>query len=214
MAIRPAYFIKDNKVVEKNFDFKWFSGFAVSQKQKSICSLHSKIKTEYPLANPLEISTKGEVPIGNKLSAFNLRLNSIPLECVFQSSKVFNDTYKPHTEWINLHPKETKAAARVLHEQGKVLTGFFYDEESFPLLPKTVFYDYIYLKAVAESLTVEEINSVLNYDFFTDIEFNPRKSINTQARTVALLRQILLQFGNLKSFSKDEFIEYHKEHIQ
>ncbi len=213
MAIRPAYFVKDNKIVEKNFEFTWFPRFSVSQKRKSIESLHSQIHAAYPSANPQEISTKGEIPLGTKLSAFNLHLDHIPLECVFQSSKVFNDTDKPHLEWRSLHPKEAKAATRALHEQGKILTGFFYDGESFPLLPKTAFYDYIYLQSVAESLTIEEIQDVMNYDFFTDIEFNPQRSINTQARTVALLRHILLQFGSLRSFSKDEFIAYHKEYI-
>lgn len=54
-----------------------------------------------------------------------------------------------------------------------------------------MFYDYIYYAAVKESLTADEINEIVRYNYFTDIEFNPEKSINTQARTAALVRLIL-----------------------
>lgn len=38
MAKRPAFFIRQGKVVSEIYTFEWFSGFAVSQKQKSIKS--------------------------------------------------------------------------------------------------------------------------------------------------------------------------------
>ena len=111
MAKRPVYFIKNSIVCEREVKFEWFAGFAISQKQKSINSLHSAIKKLAPDARPLEISTKGTEPLGVKLSAFNLKLDDYPLECVFQSSKVFDDTNAPHTEWLTLHPKEAKGKA-------------------------------------------------------------------------------------------------------
>ena len=43
MAERPAFFIRQGKVVSEMYSFDWFSGFAVSQKQKSIESLHNAI---------------------------------------------------------------------------------------------------------------------------------------------------------------------------
>ena len=43
MAKRPIFIpnINGNQLlIEENIDFNWFSGFAISQKQKSIESLH------------------------------------------------------------------------------------------------------------------------------------------------------------------------------
>lgn len=43
MAKRPAIFIHQEMVSSKLYSFEWFSGFAVSQKQKSVQSLHDAI---------------------------------------------------------------------------------------------------------------------------------------------------------------------------
>lgn len=91
MAQRPAFYIQNGKVVSKLYSFEWFSGFAVSQKQKSIESLHNAILKEDSTAKPLEISTKSKLEIGKKLSAFCLKLNGYTLENIFQSAKVFED---------------------------------------------------------------------------------------------------------------------------
>ena len=53
-----------------------------------------------------------------------------------------------------------------------------------PLNPKTVFYNWLYINAVLENpLLAAEL---LKYNAFTDIEFNPKKSINCQAKAAAL----------------------------
>ncbi|MBR6966960.1 MAG: hypothetical protein IKH78_00360 [Ruminococcus sp.] len=214
MALRPVYYIRGGQVCERSVEFEWFAGFAISQKQKSVNSLHNAIRAFVPDAHPLEISTKSTEPLGVKLSAFNLTLDGRPLECVFQSSKVFDDgTGNPHIEWLSLHPKEAKTAADALHSAGLKLAAFEYNGIRFPLLPKTAFYDYIYLNAVRESLTADEISRLADFDHFTDIEFNPKKSLNTQARTAALLKQMLSEFGELPQFTPDDYIEYHKKHI-
>ena len=93
------------------------------------------------------------------------------------------------------------------------LRAFRYQDEEFPLIPKTVFYDYIYFAAVKESLTEDEIKTVSGYNYFTDIEFNPVKSINTQAKTAAMVKLILDEYGFLPNFTKEEFIQYHKKHV-
>lgn len=53
-----------------------------------------------------------------------------------------------------------------------------------PLNPKTIFYDWLYINAALENplLAAER----LKYNAFTDIEFNPEKSINCQAKAAAL----------------------------
>lgn len=210
MAERPAFFIRQGKVVSEVYSFEWFSGFAVSQKQKSIVSLHNAIIKADKNAKPLEISTKSKEDIGIKLSAFNLKLNNYTLENVFQSAKVF-ERGGPYLDLLDVLPKEAKRDER-LHNSGNLM-AFRYQNEDFPLIPKTVFYDFIYITAVKKSFLTDEINAISNYNYFTDIEFNPAKSINTQARTVAMIKLILGEYGYLPDFDKKDFIQYHKEHI-
>ena len=210
MAKRPVFFIRQKKVVQDLFSFEWFPGFSISQKQKSIESLHHAILKADADARPLEISTKSKDAIGVKLSAFNLRLNNYTLENVFQSAKVFANG-GPYPDLLNVPPKAAKRDER-LHNSGN-LKAFRYQNEDFPLIPKTVFYDFIYIAAVKNSFTADEIKEILSYNYFTDIEFNPAKSINTQARAAAMIRLLLDEYGDLPDFLKEDFIQYHKEHI-
>ena len=210
MAQRPAFFIRQGKVVSDMYSFEWFSGFAVSQKQKSIKSLHNAIIKTDVNAKPLEISTKSMENIGTKLSAFNLKINNYALENIFQSSKVF-EKGGPYLDLLDRLPKEAKRDER-LRNSG-ILKAFRYQNEEFPLIPQTVFYDFIYIAAVKNSFTANEIKEISGYDYFTDIEFNPAKSINTQARAAAMIRLLLDEYGELPDFSKEDFIQYHKEHI-
>ena len=210
MAKRPAFFVREEKVVQDIFSFEWFPGFAISQKQKSIESLHHAILKADANARPLEISTKSKEALGIKLSAFNLRLNDDTLENIFQSAKVFANG-GPYLDLLHVPPKAVKRDER-LYNSGD-LKAFRYQNEDFPLIPKTVFYDFIYVSAVKKSFTADEIKEISGYDYFTDIEFNPAKSINTQARVAAMIRLLLDEYGELPDFSKEDFIQYHKEHI-
>lgn len=210
MAKRPAFFVREEKVVQDIFSFEWFPGFAISQKQKSIESLHHAILKADADARPLEISTKSKEALGIKLSAFNLRLNDDTLENIFQSAKVFANG-GPYLDLLHVPPKAVKRDER-LYNSGD-LKAFRYQNEDFPLIPKTVFYDFIYIAAVKKSFTADEIKEISGYDYFTDIEFNPAKSINTQARAAAMIRLLLDEYGELPDFSKEDFIQYHKEHI-
>ncbi|MDE5748520.1 MAG: hypothetical protein K2I21_13220, partial [Acetatifactor sp.] len=152
MAKRPAFFIHQGKVVSDIYPFEWYSGFAVSQKQKSIKSLHNAIIETDANAKPLEVSTKSRETIGIKLSAFNLKINNHTLENIFQSAKVFENG-GPYLDLLDMSPKEAKHDER-LHKSGN-LKAFHYQNEYFPLIPQTVFYDFIYITAVKESFTID-----------------------------------------------------------
>ncbi len=58
---------------EIDVDFKFYTGFAVSQKQKSIKSLHESISRIDNTLKILEVSTKSTNQTGIALSAFNLK---------------------------------------------------------------------------------------------------------------------------------------------
>lgn len=112
MAKRPAFFVHQGKVVSQIYSFEWYSGFAVSQKQKSIKSLHDAIIKADENAKPLEVSTKSTETPGTKLSAFNLQLNNHALENIFQSAKVFENG-GPYLDLLNMSPKEAKRNERL-----------------------------------------------------------------------------------------------------
>ena len=101
----------------------------------------------------------------------------------------------------------------MIEKRNQGLKEFQYQNQDFPIIPKTVIYDFIYIAAVKKSFTADEIKEISGYDYFTDIEFNPAKSINTQARAAAMIRLLLDEYGELPDFSKEDFIQYHKEHI-
>ena len=101
MANRPIFIVNENKkelFKQVDIDFTFYSGFAVTQKAKSIQSLHENAKKE-GYKNILEVSTKSDNKLGWQLSAFNLMVDfdidkKISLECAFQGSKVFKNNIK------------------------------------------------------------------------------------------------------------------------
>lgn len=205
MAQRPFFFSKSSYIRQADVDFTWYSGFAVSQKQKSIASMHGAIKREGYV--PLEVSTKSQNELGRRLSAFNLKLDGYYLENIFQSSKVF-EAGGPYTDLLKVEPKTAKRDER-LRSSGS-LVCFRYKGEDWPLLPRTAFYDYVYYCAVRETLSEDDLKELKKYTAFTDIEFNPNKSLNTQARSIAIVRLILEQCGKLPEMSREEFLKFQK----
>ncbi|WFA05262.1 hypothetical protein [Bacillus sp. HSf4] len=189
MANRPVFIAEktDNSFVkEKQINFEWFAGFSVKQKQKSIESFHENIKKYDEKLNILEVSSKSKDELGVALSAFNLIITAkngkkFSVETAFQASKVFQNG-GPFLDLYEKTSKEAKKDPRIKNS-GKLLYFQFFSRK-WDLEPKTLFYDWLYINALA--LNEDIANSVVEYNAFTDIEFNPEKSINCQARSVAL----------------------------
>jgi len=186
MAQRPV-FVADQSghVIEQMIDFKWYPGMAASQKRKSVESLHISARS-LGLEPVLEVSTKSESQLGQSLSALKLKV-SIPglgklfVECAFQGSKVFEHR-GPFTDLYESDPIAAKRDPR-LRESG-LLREFNLNGDIWPLAPKTAFYDWLYIQALLQN---NDLSSKLeNYAGFTDIEFNPKKSYSSQARSCAL----------------------------
>lgn len=206
MAERPAWrFDLEKKKIERNsYEFVFNSGFSAVQKQKNIRALHEQIGKR-----ALEISTKSLEELGIKFSAFHLKLNDSFLENIFQSSKKY-EYGGPYKDMLNLPPKDAKRDDR--HQTSGRLLSFVYNKEEFSLEPKTFFYDYIYILSVRECIPAEEIKKLLEYEYFTDIEFNPKKSINCQAKSVTVLKALLLEYGELPDIQKQrkEYGKFYK----
>ena len=65
------------------------------------------------------------------------------------------------------------------------LTGFRFKDRKYPTEPKTMFYNWLYLHALYQKQNRDLMREIIKYDAFTDIEFNPKKSINCQAEACA-----------------------------
>ena len=104
------FIIKDNRLIEEEIEFKYFNGFSITQKQKSIISFHNEILKSNN-GNVIEISSKSLNDLGVKLSAFNLKVNyngkKTSLENIFQASKVF-EYGGPCTDLLDVSPVEAK----------------------------------------------------------------------------------------------------------
>ena len=205
MANRPFFIPSTNKedlVETKSVEFKWYSGFAKTQKQKSVLSFHENISKEFKFDKILEISTKSENKLGIKLSAFNLKINfeekEYFLESLFQGSKIFSDQ-GPNTDLYKKEPIEAKKDERIKRSD---LKEFSFFGEKFSL--DFDFYSWLYFIALNQNKSLTK--DILEYQAFTDIEFNPQKSLNCQAYSAALysamIKNELLETN--KIYSTDE----------
>ncbi len=166
----------------------------------------------------LEVSTASEdYETGKALSALNLmyedpasgRIHSV--ENWFQSAKVFGRCgreFGPYEQLLMVrNPKrylntslDRKTVARndgdLLFQRtqsevaGTSLVRFELGGKSFPLVPRSGFYDYLYAQALHQDRNSDLAERICGYRVFTDIMFNPgtgkKRKYNTQARSCAI----------------------------
>ena len=200
MASRPFFIPNNNKnelVKTELVEFKWFSGFAKIQKQKSILSFHENISKQFKYKKILEISTKSDDDLGVKLSAFNLKINfnnkEYFLESLFQGSKVFSN----EGPYEDIYVKESIDAKRDERIKRSDLKEFSFFGEKFTL--EFDFYSWLYFLALKQNKKLTD--EMLHYQAFTDIEFNPEKSLNCQAYSAALYSSMIT--NNILNIDKD-----------
>ena len=200
MANRPFFIPNDNKdelVKTELVEFKWFTGFAKVQKQKSISSFHENISKQFRYNKILEISTKSKDILGVKLSAFNLKINfknkEYFLESLFQGSKVFSN----EGPYEDIYKKESIDAKKDERIKRSDLKEFSFFGEKFTL--EFDFYSWLYFLALKQNKKLT--SEILNYQAFTDIEFNPEKSLNCQAYSAALYSSMIT--NNILNIDKD-----------
>jgi len=196
MAERPVFVpeIDGAELVrECFFSFRWHAGFAVSQKEKNIDALRDAARAA-GLSPLLEISTKSDNKRGRHMSAFHITVSTkahgrIKLELAFQGSKVFErggpfiDLYGKRDDEIGQAKRDHR-----LKESGN-LVGFEFEGFRFPLEPKTAFYDWLYITFLNDYR--DWAPKLYAYAGFTDVEFNPHRSINCQARSAALFVSLM-----------------------
>ena len=167
--------------------FQWYAGMSITQAQKSIDSLHAIAKEQLHVNEVLEISSKSRDERGVKLSAFNLMIQTqkygqaFSVECAYQSSKVF-ERGGPYKDIRSMTSREAKGDPR-LRDSGP-LTGFRFFDVDWALEPSTAFYDWLYINALHKHPDLAEY--VLEHRAFSDIAFNPERSLNCQAYSAAI----------------------------
>ena len=205
---------------EKLIDFEWFSGMSWQQHQKSSLSMLSVLEAQGH--TPAEISRRSiDKDFGVQLSAFNLKLNGANVENIFQSYKTFNDG-GPYLDLLSVDPKLAKNDCRIQSHESKKpclthkidfknkdfyesknvcrycqnrlnrkLIGFSSKNTNWGLEPKSMFYDALYISALLQNQQLT--SQLIQYDTFTDIEFNQKilysnekGPFNCQARSCAI----------------------------
>lgn len=210
MVERPIFLPRPDSrelVKEVFLRFTWSPGFALVQKEKNIEALH-RAASASGYTKILEVSTKSGSIRGQHLSAFYLKVRTnrwgeIPLECAFQGSKVF-ERGGPFTDMYEMDAKDAKRDPR-LRDSGDLI-GFEFDRTYWPLEPKTGFYDWLYARSIYPHR--KWAIKLYAYDGFSDIEFNPFRSINCQARSIALFLSLM------KRRELDEAVESPQSFLQ
>lgn len=191
MANRYVYFInqEDFNFQKEDITFKWYPGFSKEQKQKSMMSLHEAFLAQHKDVHILEVSSKSKSQTGIQASAFHLNITTqkgheLTVEQVFQSSKVYK--YAGSQNYLlekGFSARDMKKKLREIDTSDYMVKYHCFGRD-FPLEPKTIFYNWLYINALTQNPEVAE--ALLKYDAFTDIEFNPKRSYNCQAEACSI----------------------------
>lgn len=224
MANRPV-FIQTNRtpyVATQNIEFQWIMGMVKSQARKRVISLHSAAATQ-GLSNVLEISTASNCDLGIRLSAFNLpvtinfgsetepNIQTHSVETIYQSSKVGShkgNTVGPHPEWLGLEGKEVKAKIKATKMDR--INLYRYGQNAWPANPPESFFTWVYINGLIQEEGL--IEKLAEYDGFTDIYFNPKKTNNCQARAAAQAVS-MYQSGQLQEImaTRTSYLQFAKD---
>ena len=162
-------------------------GFASTQKKKTINDMHQVIRKKYGFSNVLELSSKSGNKLSFLLSPLSLQLTDESsgqhhsVENIFQASKVF-ERGGPFTDLLEAPPRQAKKDERLI--TSGALIGYNDFGMEWNLEPLTTFYDWLYVNALKQHPQLHE--EVMQYQAFTDIEFNPKKTIHCAAYSLAL----------------------------
>ena len=185
MAKIPIFVSSDRYpfVNEKIIDFEWHKELAIIQKKKSIKSLHTAALEQFKDLTLLEISTKSDNPLGVQLGAFIsiTKQKKSTLEKMFYAAKIFKHGVQLK---VLLFMPARQARSDIRLKKRSALIRFISNGKTWPSIPKTIFYDYQYLDTIKQNPSLSA--DLINYNAFTDIEFNPKKSFNYQAISAAL----------------------------
>ena len=189
MEYKPVFMPRvgsDNLVKTDMVRIERHVGFATRQKKKTLNDLHRVIKKKYGFKNVLELSTKSGNKLSFPLSPYSLQITNddgqkYSVENAFQASKVFEQG-GPYLDLLTEKPRQARKDDRLI-SSGE-LTGYDYFGMEWNVEPLTTFYDWLYINALKQHPELHE--EVIQYQAFTDISFNPKKSVHCAAYSLAM----------------------------
>ena len=190
VELKPVFMPRvnsDNLVKTDMVRIERHVGFASRQKKKTINDMHQVIRKKYGFSNVLELSSKSGNKLSFLLSPLSLQLTDESsgqhhsVENIFQASKVF-ERGGPFTDLLEAPPRQAKKDERLI--TSGALVGYNDFGMEWNLEPLTMFYDWLYVNALKQHPQLHE--EVMQYQAFTDIEFNPKKTIHCAAYSLAL----------------------------
>lgn len=210
------------KVKEYVTSYKFEGGMSFSQKQKASELIRVGLEMQYNSlldanADPLDydsycikdsaidICSYSRDTLGCNASAMKLMLDGLTFESLFQGSKLFADG-SDSTDLLRLTGFEAKDKIK---GAGDVI-GFSYNGDVWDVSPITAFYDYYYLKALKNTMSLDDISELMSFSFFFDSALS-KGSKNCQARTLCLLQAFIYNDITFSELTKDEFLYYHKK---
>lgn len=206
MANRPVFAsvlnpVSTAKVFRYDVEFEWNKGLARSQRKKNVAALHNAfIKRKGDVASMiLEASSLSDDTLGVNLSAFNLDIDleaflakiehrdpvgthMVKVEVAYHGAKCINGG-EPFADILDMDSKQAKRDVRL---KAGTVTGFKLGHMYFDAVPKTAFYNFLYLSALGQQHNIRLLLQVASYLYFTDLNFNPAKGISCQAEALAL----------------------------
>ena len=205
--IMTAWRIEGEKVIWQGFFVEWNNGHLLRQERENIYNLHRWIDTNYG-QKALEVSTKSETKLGVQLSSYSLKKDGVFIENEFQAAKKYENG-GPFLDLLRIKSKEAKRDAR--HRTSGTLIAYCKNGEEWPIKPSNAFYDYLYISSIIKNYGVDI--DLTEYDWFTDIDYNPRDSIRCQARPIAVykLLQRMCAFDVIND--KDRWLEFFEQHV-
>lgn len=226
MTTRPVYTAKNSRpwYRKEDVDIEWNAGQSAIQKKKNSKAIHEAYLKRHPDAKILEVSTKADSELGQALSPFNLTRTigslkkEFPVENIYQASKVFTQG-GPYVDLLGTEPGKALKDAR-LENSGRQV-HFLMENEQYPVSPNILFYNWLYIQALMEHPGL--MRQMKDFDSFTDVEFNPAKGSNNQARACAIYTSLakaglLEKTRDFESFKKlffdediSEMEEQHRE---
>lgn len=206
----PIYFIEYEKPFYKveAVEVEKKEEMSFGEKQMLTSLVHNKINEVHPNLKVLEVSTKSLVDTGVSLSAFNL-LKCVPfsdapltVESLYQGSKKFHSG-GPYTDLYYCTPKEAKKDERI--SVGGIPNSYSFDGVEYPAEPYDAFYNWLYISALLENNELSK--KILEYDAFTDIEFDFVNGLNCQAKACAIFVSLAKRKLLEKNISFNEYLQ-------
>ena len=209
MSKNVAYYVDNGQVHSKTIDFAHSTKDNISKK-KAIQAMNRKLKEiDDRDVKHLDINIRNPNELARALAPYQISLGEYKVESLYHSSKLFEGG-GPYQELASMPVGKVLNDPR-LKDSGEVID--FYYKGQYWGMDRVFFYDFLFVKAAKESIDNEKLKQLLDYDYFTDIE-SKRTAERNPARSVAIIKLMLMMFGEIPELNKKDFVAFCKAFVK